>query len=214
MRLVGSVLAMFVAAVLVVVAFLHFPVPHLQVKPLKPSERLPSLWDIGPPAPSPDEYEAARAAVAEHRRAAEAGSAEARAAFAEALRDGLGVERNHVEAVRLFRLAADQGSTRGMRGLGIMYMSGRGVALDGGTAASWFSRAAQRGDVRAELALGHLHEFGRGVPRDLLRAADVYKALAERGGGGAAEARSRLCRLRAYVPEAEKSGPRFGVCEP
>jgi hypothetical protein len=123
------------------------------------------------------------------------------------------VERNHVEAVRLFRLAADQGSTRGMRGLGIMYMSGRGVAPDGGIAASWFSRAAQRGDVRAELLLGHLHEFGRGVPRDLLRAADVYKALAERGGGGAAEARSRLCALRDYVPAAEKAGPRFRVCE-
>lgn len=212
MKLVGSVLAMSVAATLVVVAFVHFPVPYVQLKPLKPSERLPSFWDTGPPEPSPDEYEAARAAVAKHRRAAEAGSAEARVALAEALRDGLGVERDHGEAVRLFRLAADQGSTRGMRGLGIMHMSGRGVALDGGAAASWFSRAAQRGDVRAELLLGHLHEFGRGVPRDLLRAADVYKALAERGGNGAAEARSRLCALRDYVPKAEKAGPRFRVC--
>jgi hypothetical protein len=347
MRLASAAL-MFGAAVLVVFAFLHFPVPVVQLKPLKPSERLPSLSDVGPDSPEPppptakqvakmqgvfgsmcqnsvrseserrklgfrgeriaalcdclvgnmienrgghdgregfenfgliagkdtaperralddaryltmiadaeracaqrreaaagdrpqagppggtatwsrpqagqaggadlpeEEREAARA-VAEHRRAAEAGSAEARVALAEALRDGRGVGRDDAEAVGLFRAAAEQGNARGMVGLGTSLLAGRGVARDDVAAAGWISRAAERGDFRAALLLGHLHEIGRGVRRDVLRAADLYKALVDRGGGGAAEARSRLCRLRAYVQEAEKSGPRFGVCEP
>ena len=53
MRLVGSVLAMSVAATLVVAVFVHFPIPHVQVKPLKPSERLPSMRDIGADSPEP-----------------------------------------------------------------------------------------------------------------------------------------------------------------
>ena len=49
----GGVVSMAGAAALVVVAFLHFPIPHLQLKPLKPSGRLPSLNDVRADSPEP-----------------------------------------------------------------------------------------------------------------------------------------------------------------
>ena len=182
MRLVGSVLAMSVAATLVVVAFVHFPIPYLQLKPLKPSGRLPSFWDVGPPdALEPPPLTAQQVA--------------------------------RMQSISRGGVAGDVGSAEALE-YGRRLLSGRGAARDEAAAAKWFIHAAQLGDYRAVLLLGHMHEFGRGFPRDLLRAADVYKPLAEGGRNGAAEARSRLCALRDYVPAAEKAGPRFRVCGP
>ena len=158
----------------------------------------------------PDSAEALRLL----RLAARQGLADAEHELGSVHADGRAVPADQAEAVRWYALAASRGYTPAWTEYGRRLLSGRGVARDEVAAAGWFSRAVERGDFKAALLLGHLHEFGRGVPRDLLRAADVYKALAERGGGGAAEARSRLCALRDYVPEAEKAGPRFGVCEP
>jgi hypothetical protein len=69
MRLAGKAMMLAGMAMLVVVAisatvmFLHFPVPYLQVKPLKPSERLPSLSDVradSPERPPPSAQQVAR----------------------------------------------------------------------------------------------------------------------------------------------------------
>jgi hypothetical protein len=53
MRPIG-VVSMCVAAILVVVAFVHLPIVHLgPAKPFKPSERLPSLSDVRADSPEP-----------------------------------------------------------------------------------------------------------------------------------------------------------------
>lgn len=52
MRLVG-VVSIFAAATLVFAALLHFPIPYVQLKPLKPSQRVGSISDIRADSPEP-----------------------------------------------------------------------------------------------------------------------------------------------------------------
>ena len=52
MRLAG-VVSMVGAVTLVVAAFLHLPIAYIQIKPLEPSERLPSLSDVRADSPEP-----------------------------------------------------------------------------------------------------------------------------------------------------------------
>lgn len=48
---------------------------------------------------------------------------------------GQGVERDLVEAVRLFRIAAGQGSAGAQNNLGLCHITGQGVQQDDGEAA-------------------------------------------------------------------------------
>ncbi len=49
----ARVVSMVGAAALVVAAFLHLPILHVQIKPMKPSERLPSLSEVSADSPGP-----------------------------------------------------------------------------------------------------------------------------------------------------------------
>lgn len=49
----AGVVSMAGAATLAVVAFLHLPVLHVQIKPLKPSEHLPGFSDVRAYSPEP-----------------------------------------------------------------------------------------------------------------------------------------------------------------
>eukprot|EP00931_Biecheleriopsis_adriatica_P043236 TRINITY_DN2472_c0_g1_i11.p4 TRINITY_DN2472_c0_g1~~TRINITY_DN2472_c0_g1_i11.p4 ORF type:complete len:103 (-),score=28.68 TRINITY_DN2472_c0_g1_i11:8-316(-) len=58
-------------------------------------------------------------------------------------RDGRGVEKDEVEAARLFRLAAEQGDADAQYNLGVMYRDGRGVPKDEVEAARLYGLAAE-----------------------------------------------------------------------
>ena len=70
---------------------------------------------------------------------------------------GLGVSRNHNEAVRWFRKAAEQGSPEGQYNLGLMYRQGLGVQKNEREAEKWLRLAAAQGYAPAQSQAGGLH---------------------------------------------------------
>jgi hypothetical protein len=59
---------------------------------------------------------------------------------------GSGVQRDLVEAVRLYRRAADQGDSFAQNNLGVMYATGQAVPQDYVQAYMWFSISLAHGN--------------------------------------------------------------------
>ena len=102
-------------------------------------------------------------AIAELRRQAEQGDADAQYNLGVMYRDGAGVPQDDAEAVHWIRLAADQGNAEAQAMLGAMYSGGRGVPLDQAEAVRWIRLAAEQGDAETQFNLGFMYH--RGVPR-------------------------------------------------
>jgi len=123
--------------------------------------------------------EAARsAALADLRRLAEAGDAEAQYALARAYGDGRGVPQNLSEANRLFLAAADQGHMRAEAMAARAAYFGYGRPRDRVEAAERFERAAAASVPEAEYQFGLMLMQGGAVSADPPRGL----ALLERAG--------------------------------
>ncbi len=109
------------------------------------------------------------------RELAGAGDPLAQALMGQRLRDGIGVEANPAEAVRLFNLSADAGNPLGQLLLGGAHRDGiGGLAPSADEAARLFSAAAEQGQVDALLLLADAHASGNGAARDLDESARLY----------------------------------------
>ena len=100
---------------------------------------------------------------------------------------GIGVQRDHREAMEWYQQAADGGSAVAAFNIGVMYDGGFGVAADQSQAAQWYERAATAGFARAEYNLAMLYDLGEGVPQDRDRAAALYRSAAAQGISAATE---------------------------
>jgi uncharacterized protein len=63
-------------------------------------------------------------------------------------------EKNHGQAVKMFRKAADQNYAEAQSTLGDFYYQGLGVAKDDVEAATWWRKAAEQNYANAEYNLG------------------------------------------------------------
>lgn len=142
---------------------------------------LGKLYDSGGPGWVPDPERAAEW----YRRAAAAGSADARNNLAMLLVEGRGVERDEAAAVELWRRAADSGHPQAQYNLAMAHYSGLGVERQLEAAAEWFRRAADNRLPQAQFALAELYRLGIGVPRDEALAAAWYERA--RGSGYGSE---------------------------
>ena len=64
--------------------------------------------------------------------------------------NGLGVEKDEKEGVKLYRKAAEKGISIAQNNLGCMYVNGRGVDKDEAEAVKWFRKAAVKGNDSAK----------------------------------------------------------------
>lgn len=71
-------------------------------------------------------------------------------------KEGNGVAKDMVEAVKWLRKAAEQGLPQAQGALGVCYRDGDGVEKDYALAAMWFRKAAEQGHATAERILGKL----------------------------------------------------------
>ena len=94
--------------------------------------------------------------IADIRRFAERGDAEAQFNLGVMYAKGEGVPRDDTEAARWFRLAAEQGDATSQFNLGIMYSDGRGVLKDSVLAHMWYNIAAANGNEMAREARDNL----------------------------------------------------------
>lgn len=80
----------------------------------------------------------------QHKAEAENGNANAQAYLGYCYREGVGVVRDDVEAVKWFRKAAEQNNADAQYNLGVCYRDGQGVVKDEPEAVKWFRKAEPR----------------------------------------------------------------------
>jgi TPR repeat protein len=102
-------------------------------------------------------------------------------AFAAALFDGRGIDKDRQEAARVFTKAAEAGHVPAMVDLGLMYNNGDGIPVDLVKAAMWYKRAADLGNPAGMVNLGFLYQQGKGIGQDDVAAADLYRKAADLG---------------------------------
>ena len=107
---------------------------------------------------------------AETKKEADAGKAYAQYNLGVMYANGIGVPKDHAEAVKWFRKAADQGDADAQNNLGVMYANGIGMPMDHAEAVKWYRLAADQGDADAQNNLGTQYWMGNGVPQDLVQA--------------------------------------------
>ena len=83
--------------------------------------------------------------IADLRKKAAAGDAEAQTTLGVRYANGRGVRKDYKEAIKWCRKAAEQGDAVGQYNLGLMYRKGRGVRKDYVAAYAWYRLAAYSG---------------------------------------------------------------------
>ncbi len=113
---------------------------------------------------------------------ARGGNLAAQVAVADYYKEGIGVKKSPLEALRFYRLAAKRGQPAAQYELGRMYETGTGVRVDFSKAAEWYRLAAGLGVNRdAQYALGQLYFAGRGVVNDYAAAVKWFREAANQG---------------------------------
>ncbi|MEG2842838.1 MAG: SEL1-like repeat protein, partial [Ruthenibacterium sp.] len=84
-------------------------------------------------------------------------------ALAKLYRDGTHVEKNEIEALRLFMLSAEQDNEFAQYALGKLYLHSDVIAKDATAAVKWLSKSSDLGNQFAQYALGKLYLLGEDV---------------------------------------------------
>ena len=95
--------------------------------------------------------------------------------------NGNGVQRDYVEAVRLFKLSAEQGNANGQNNLGFLYMNGQGVEKNDVEAVRLFRLSAEQGHSDGQCNLGVHYLDGQGVEKNEVEAVRLIRLSAEQG---------------------------------
>ena len=102
---------------------------------------------------------------------------------------GKGVEKDLVQAFRMYRSAALRGIIPAQNALGSCYYFGNGTEKDYVQAAVWYRKAAEKGFAKAQYNLGTCYCHGHGVAQDDSMAVQLYQKAA---GQGYAKAQNTL----------------------
>ncbi|MDB5680151.1 MAG: hypothetical protein JWM94_3153 [Sphingomonas bacterium] len=136
-------------------------------------------------------------AVAEWRKAAIAGDADAQFNLAQAYKLGRGVPVDLPMAESWYRKAALQGHPQAEDNYGLaLFQDGkRDLAVP------WLEKAVARGEPRAQLVLGTMLFNGDGVPRDWVRA---YALLQRSSQAGLPQGSQTLAEMDKYIPDNQR----------
>ena len=120
---------------------------HVKAAPAKSApekKETPALAEEGDPA------------LANHRKKAQQGAADAQYQLGRAYEKGDGVARDYQQAGAWYRKAADLGYGPAQHSLGSMYMLGKGMAMDPVSAYVWLSLAANNNVSSGQQAIDYL----------------------------------------------------------
>lgn len=123
--------------------------------------------------------------LANLRKAAQAGDANAMNRLGCRYHFGNGVEKNLDEAIKCYRLAAQAGDAAGMCNLGFMYEQGLTVDKDQAEALKWYRRAADAGDAVGMNQVGLAYHLGLNTEKDFAQAMTWYLKAAQAGNTAA-----------------------------
>ena len=142
--------------------------------------------------------------VAEIRKLALAGDADALYSLGFMYANGDGVPESDKTAVMWYTKAAEQGDARAQTHLGLMYDIGDGVLKNDTTAVMWYTKAAELGEGRAQYNLGLKYANGEGVPENDIKAY-VWYALAKANGFFWAKNNLELLKQEMTKPQIAKA---------
>jgi TPR repeat protein/predicted Ser/Thr protein kinase len=130
-----------------------------------------------------DEYiiNAAATRMPAWQEAAERGQVEALWLLGRCRSNGIGLDKDATEGLRLYRQAAEKGYAPAQHNLGMAYHFGLGVARDASEAVRWYHRAAEQGHANAQMILASLYRSGHGVGKDEAEAVRWYRKAADQG---------------------------------
>ena len=97
------------------------------------------------------------------------------------LDEGIGIERNIDESIRLLQLSADQSFSFAENHIGCCYGKGVGVSLDKELSTQYYLTAVIQGYSVAQYNVGFNYHEGCGVEKDLVKAVRWYKFAANQG---------------------------------
>lgn len=132
------------------------------------------IFDLASALESTGSADMARVADLYARAAAE-NHVEAAVSLAVLYQNGLGVDQDLQEAVRLNEIGVTAGNARAQNNLGQLLARGQGVEQDYTRAAELFAAAANQGLRPAMANLGVLYENGFGVPQNTEQADALYR---------------------------------------
>ncbi len=115
------------------------------------------------------------------RAIAERGDAWAQRCMGDCYKDGRGLAKDELEAVKWYRLAADQGDPVAQLAMSVHYFYKRNPDEE----VKWCRLAAEQGYAPAQSSLGFLYEAGRGVAKSDAEAIRWYRRAAEQGDASA-----------------------------
>lgn len=121
------------------------------------------------------------AQIAEWRKLAEEGNAEAQHNIGLCYANGHGVTKNEIEAVKWYRKAAEQGLAGAQYNLGCIYESGDGIEKDLVEAVKWYRKAADQGYASGQSNLGFCYLYGHGVTKDETEGIKWFRKAADQG---------------------------------
>jgi TPR repeat protein len=116
---------------------------------------------------------------------------------------GLGVPRDPVKAIDLYKKAAAQHVVAAQERLGEAYLNGDIVLPDYGQAKTFLELAAYHGNARAAMLLGQMYRIGLGVTADR-KEAYAWSEVARLEGNTFAE-RERNASLRDLSPDDQQA---------
>ena len=130
--------------------------------------------------------------------------------------NGLGVPKEHAEAVNWYRRAADQGYASAQSNLGLMYAKGEGVPKDDAEAVKWYRSAAEQGNATAQFNLSGMYLRGEGVPQNYVVAYSWASIAAASGASDAHTRRDSLAQkmTREQIAEAQRLAANFQPKQP
>jgi len=109
---------------------------------------------------------------------------------------GIGVEKDEIQAVDWYRKAAGQGVSSAQYNLAVLYENGRGTAVDFAQANAWYRKAAEQGDAFAIGNLGMLFVRGQGVKQDKIAGVALLMVSATMDSSPGNRARQNLAMTR------------------
>lgn len=143
-----------------------------------------------------------------YRKAAEHGHAEAQYHMGTYSIQGIGVDRDTIQAVEWYQKAAKKGHAEAQYILGDFYYNGVGVTPDTIQAVEWYRKAAEQGHTSAQHMMGIAYENGYGIERSEPTAIEWYRKAAKGTGLAQEEAKNALARLHALA-DGEANGHEY-----
>jgi hypothetical protein len=135
--------------------------------------------------------------IADVRRRAEGGDAQAQFNLGRKYIDAQGVAKDDRQALVWYRKAAEQGYADAQFELGVFIEWGMGgLAKDDREALVWTRKAAEQGLATAQSSVASRYQYGRGVAKDEREAVAWYRKAAEQGLASAQCNLGDMCKKR------------------